>query len=1087
MAHRRPVARPADAASFHVLGGMKGGSWAMVRKYCSTRFGEPLDEELRGPTTSGDEKQRLSAKRLADLLRESPALANTNDTDAHRAGGASPVHVAVQHGNVHALAALIAAGADLNLSKNNGATALHTAIFAYGQGSKMNPSVGPAISAEEWERRCLQCFEMLIVATADLHRCHSSRGGDGFDLVVACTAHEHSRPDACLPFLKRLLARGCRVDSLHSINQSDGCGETIRIRDATAALWAVKHGHTRCLELLLLAGADPTVVGTFPDGRASAYDCALEEATDDDGGGEGDDAALETFGMVAAVLKGNTTALIRGGESLDPRLILRCKEELRHRRRLGERRRNGAVSAAHREHAARGLRMARELLEANEPHAGRLCYLDALLFVEVGGGAGGGGRGEGGAAGGSASPILILEAPSLSLSFFGNLRNEAFEALYNVVHCEQVLAAQQQTREAHFLCRQAAEELVAAFPSRAMAWVAYGKTLYDMEQGLARSEGFDTKAAAHGRQSTEAAVRRCVERARLAPDSTEHVQAIDDLARAADMSICPVEARSYELYCQAVRRMDDDDTPSGRALQVDLISQSLALKERGAARRQRGAIRFEVANSLQCKLAGHDDLRELASCRVVEGSALRVVELLAPLSALMPAHACAWVVAAAKVSRAWRAAAIMCLQEAGLRDLQPDRDLQPALAQHGAAGVADGVGPRGAAGGGAARDATEGEALQTEEALQARFNLANALAMSGRLAEARAAAVEVWTARLASDAEDRRGRGHRSGGGCFSHAPQGQATWSAWADMTANALTSGARLVGLMAHGGEPPPLVVATERGLRDDLAAALLVHAERLREHGATPAALLSTVLSAQSVVGDRFTVPPLLERAIRGWAGSRGAELSGTELDTLWGQMLHDARASRRRGGTRGTPRAEDAAAIAASFLDGMLLPPAERETQRGAARSSRKGKASGGKGKASKKGKGKATGGGRRPRKEEEEEGEEEEEEEEREEAETPAAEVGDEGGGGDVVPAVNDLAEQMGSLSAREQLPDYDAECPICQETAEEVGSAFLTLPCGGRHGICRPCAYAWQATCVRSAAEFSCPMCRESLEGWEPA
>ena len=1030
MSHRRPKARPADAAQFHFQDGIvRGSPYDEVREHCTRRFGEPLDWERRGPMTSGDEKQRLHAERLADLLRESPALASMDDTSTHRAAGASPVHAAVQCANVHVLAVLIAAGADLNRSKNNGATPLHSAIHAYGQGSTGNPMAGPVISAEEWECRCQQCFEMLVIAGADLHKCHSSRGGDGVDLVVACTAHEHSRSDACLPFLKRLLALGCRVDSLHTIDQSlldqsDG----LRIRGATAAHWAAMNGHTRCLELLLLAGADPTVAAIFPDGRLSVFDIALDDA--DDANDDADDSMLSALALVAAVLKGSTTAIIRGGESLDPRLITRCKEQLRHRQQLGEKRRKDVVSAAHREHARRGLQMAHDLLDANMPHAGRLCYVDALLFVAVGGSSGGGQAGTGRDSALTGLPAPTLPAVSLDLSWFGS-RDEAFEALHNLVHCEQVLASQSQTREAHFLSRQAAEELVGAFPSRALAWVAYGKTLHDIEHGVAKSEGYNTEVAVHGRQSTGEAMRRCVEMARSAPDFARHVVAIDNLARGANMSLCPQAARSYDLYCQAIRWADEDDTPAGRASQVDLLSQSLACKECGATRRLRGAVSFEVANTLQCKLSGRDDLRELATCRVIEGSALGVVTLLGSLSALMPQSACSWIVAAAKVSRSWRAAAIVSLQEAGLLDLQPT-NMQ-------------------------AHQSVEREE-EREEALAARFNLANALASSGRFTEARAAAVEVWNERLALDAADRLGTGgRRSGVGCFSHVPRSQTTWGAWADMTANGLRSGARLVGLMAQGGEPPPPVMEVECGLRDDLASALIRHAERMRERGATPAALLSTVLSARSVAGDHFSVPPLLERAIRGWAGCRGAELSGTELDDLWGQMLHDARAGRRR---TETPRA-DAAAIAASYLEGILLPRVDREP-RAVAQQSRKA----GKGKAAKKGKGKgkAAGGGRRPRKEEEEE-------EEEEEVETPAADIDEEGGPAAVpeaVPDVSGLAERMGGLSAKEQLPDYDAECPICQETAEEVGSAFLVLPCGGRHGVCRPCAQAWQVTCVKS-------------------
>jgi hypothetical protein len=134
---------------------------------------------------------------------------------------------------------------------------------------------------------------------------------------------------------------------------------------------------------------------------------------------------------------------------------------------------------------------------------------------------------------------------------------------------------------------------------------------------------------------------------------------------------------------------------------------------------------------------------------------------------------------------------------------------------------------------------------------------------------------------------------------------------------------------------------------------------------------------------------------------------------------------------------------------------------------------KGGAGGGGAKKKKKGKGK---GGRKQRKEEAEEAEEAGAEEEAAAAaeDFPASVIG---------LSVSDLSDPSDASPVGVRI-DYDAECPICQETAEEVDSAFLVLPCDGRHGICRPCAYSWRATCVKSAAEFSCPMCRESLEGW---
>ena len=1025
-----------------------GEAASVLREYCTTRFGEPLDEARQGATTRSDEKQRAAAAKLEYLLRDAPALANVKDTGTHRASGASPVHVAVAHANVHALAVLIAAGADLRVLKNNGASALHVAIHAFGQGREQNPMAGPVISAEEWECRCLQCFELLLSAGADIHTCHSSVGGDGFDLIVACTAHEHSRADVCLPFLKRLLALGCRVDSLHSIDQSDG----LRITGATALIWAVKNGHVRCVELLLLAGADPTSVATFPDCQQSAFECARDDAMYNN-----DEEALETFALVAAVIKGETTRVIRGGSALDPKAITRCNEELRQRRRLGERMRSGAISSAHREHASRGLRMARELLEANQTQAGRICYLDALLFVF----SGEANSTRRSSSSSSSSSALSLPEVALRLSCIGS-RDEAFEALHNLVHCEQVNASQSQMREAHFFARQAAQELAAAFPSRAMAWVAYGKTLYDMEIGLANKEGYDTKAAAYGRKSTSSAMQQCVERARMAADCAEHVTAIDNLARGADMRTSKREARSYELYCQAVRAIEEGGyTPASRAKQVDLCSQSLSLRERRAAKQLRGAVRFEVASSLQHTLGGCDDMRDVATCKVLEGgSDLTVLQLLRSLMNVMPEHSCTWTVAMAKLSRSWRAAAIVGLQEAAFLELE---DVVQSMT-----GCDNGQGMT------SSQAVVGAGSHEMEEVLTARFNFACALASSGRFEEARSAAAEVWAARLAEEAGDlAKGGGHRSGGGCFSHALADQATYSAWADHATHALKSGARFVGLMATGGELPPMVRATENGIRTDLASALLAHAECMREGGATPAALLSRVLSAQSVAGGDFIVPPPLQRAIRGWAGERGSQLSATELDDLWGSMLHATRAGRGRGGQEGTtPRAD--AAIAESFLEGLV--PREAREPRVAGESGKKTRR-----KKGKRGKGKAGGGGGKQRKEEKEEEEEADEEDE--------AEAAVDGKGAHrAVPDVSDVTDQLeaADVSAKEEPPNNDAECSVCFETATEIGLAFLVMPCAGRHDICRPCAREWRVQCLKNGAEFSCPMCRESLEGWEP-
>jgi hypothetical protein len=87
---------------------------------------------------------------------------------------------------------------------------------------------------------------------------------------------------------------------------------------------------------------------------------------------------------------------------------------------------------------------------------------------------------------------------------------------------------------------------------------------------------------------------------------------------------------------------------------------------------------------------------------------------------------------------------------------------------------------KGGEGGGAARmEAKGGEGggaashgcgtATDEELLVARFNLASALASSGRFAEARVSMAEAWAARLSKEADDRKNV-YRSGAGCFSHA-----------------------------------------------------------------------------------------------------------------------------------------------------------------------------------------------------------------------------------------------------------------------------------------------------------------------------
>ena len=57
------------------------------------------------------------------------------------------------------------------------------------------------------------------------------------------------------------------------------------------------------------------------------------------------------------------------------------------------------------------------------------------------------------------------------------------------------------------------------------------------------------------------------------------------------------------------------------------------------------------------------------------------------------------------------------------------------------------------------------------------------------------------------------------------------------------------------------------------------------------------------------------------------------------------------------------------------------------------------------------------------------------------------------------------------------------ECSICLALMVEE---HVRAPCSGGHALHRGCWVGWRAETLKQGTEFSCPMCRESLEGWEP-
>ena len=68
------------------------------------------------------------------------------------------------------------------------------------------------------------------------------------------------------------------------------------------------------------------------------------------------------------------------------------------------------------------------------------------------------------------------------------------------------------------------------------------------------------------------------------------------------------------------------------------------------------------------------------------------------------------------------------------------------------------------------------------------------------------------------------------------------------------------------------------------------------------------------------------------------------------------------------------------------------------------------------------------------------------------------------------------------VAAVELEPVEVDECGICLALMED----YVHAPCSGKHAHCRSCWGAWRLETLKQGTEFSCPMCRESLEGWEP-
>ena len=978
MAGRKAKLTPVESENMHVneRSAFDGNFEMVAHDIASTIFGAGSDK-------TGDTAQQQLAKVLRDMLAEHPHLANVRDTvDTHRSAGGYPLHTAAGYANVHALRELIAAGADLNATKNNGVTPLCTCIYSYGQGARGNMMAGPHISNEEWERRCRQCFDMLLDAGADASACHSNvPGAHGFDALFTCTAHDYSRDDVCLPLLQALLARGARLNSVHKLRLVDGVwGDS---NYATACHWAVHHLHLRCLEALLLAGSDATsLVAQYAWGARTAYQRAEMDLK-----GPASKAALAVFGCVAAAMQSNAVDRLALARCPQPEAFHRLGAETCRRARLTESLGSSSgPTRAQREHAVSVEDAAEHLLRAGLFKAARVSYLDALQF---------------GAA---------LTA------------HERLRVGVNLVACEQMCCRQ---ADDWFHVKDVALKLTRDFPDRSQAWLTLGQTLSRMEDTFQMEKGYANKAARSSHAATQDAMRECLERASSAPDAEEHA---DDIAKlyghAAKCGVeesNPREVKANDTFSKACRTLKRDDcTPQEMALACDLITQAsvdfAACGRKGfGARQTHGSNLIELAALLMRPIGGCDDLRPFATLPVHHRCELTLVDLLSALARRTPTTAISWVAAAASVSRSWRAAAIAYLHSRAFQELYSIlREL-------------------------------DGEQERPALALNVKYNVACTLAAMGRFDEMLIGARLVWRDRLSMET-------HvltcTLDGGAHSE-------WATWATNLCNATVMGGQLLGMARgsplSGTADDAAVAAVQEQVRQGMAEAILTDAEARRTRGERPM-LLSNLLMTARQLCPACEPPITLLRAISGWAGTRGEDLSTRELDDLWSSLLTAARSRRQDAST---------SELASTFLprglaDGTTM-GVPRAVQPRSRKQKNKKKKSGGKSR--------SAGGSSARHADDEGEGEEAEGEE------------------GQEAPA--NLEEHADPLSTAPPPAPIEAqnECPICVDTMRDVPAV---MPCAGRHTACYGCIREWRTTCVLNTVEFSCPMCRESLEGWEP-
>jgi len=157
------------------------------------------------------------------------AYVNNKSPGDERTGGYAPLHYACQSGHPEAVRLLLEAGANPNIQKNNGATALITACSAAGYADK------------EQLENYKQCVEYLLQhSDFDLELNDNSEEMRSPPWI--CVNREYREPDALLPLLNLMLAKGFDPNGT--------------IYNMSALHMAISNEHLDCALALVRAGAN---------------------------------------------------------------------------------------------------------------------------------------------------------------------------------------------------------------------------------------------------------------------------------------------------------------------------------------------------------------------------------------------------------------------------------------------------------------------------------------------------------------------------------------------------------------------------------------------------------------------------------------------------------------------------------------------------------------------------------------------------------------------------------------------------------------------------------------------------------------